>query len=557
MEKTVQQIIQEYLDLLRRGKYFIIVPVVIAAILGSAVAYKLPEIYRSNVKLLYVQNRAPAFEELQTVQIYLEAAIMFVEFMALSHSNCLKMITELNLYPELAAKQVPQAEIIKHMKDNYKNKLVYTSVQGTAGRTEEVVTGIKFSFDHGDPEKAYDVANQLATNFVVYYREFRESFAMDSSSFFEDERQRLKQEINRLDKKISDFKEKNVNELPELFQSNYRMIDLLSQRLFDVDQEIQQMQLQKRNLETNLATINPLISMAGISGQQILTPEEKLAALKAELGILLSTFSEKHPDVIRARHEIAMLEKTVAERRQKRESTKSGDGKTGYFSSLMEDGDLDGAYNPAYIQLLTQLEDLKVEIESLKKEKKKVENELFEYETRVGRTPLVEKDYQAMERDRQNAQRRYNELSDQVLKLESAAALEKREMGGGLKLHQPPSYPLSPVKPNRPFIILGSIFASMVFGVAMLLGWEYLTQTVRTPQDFENISTLPVLVEIPLIGVKPNKKMLRMQKYAIRIGCIVLIAGVVFLVDAFYMDVDVLIAKIIITVRKKLVLMGL
>ncbi len=553
--KTTDQLIREYLDLALRGKYLIIVPVIICLIIGSAVAFKLPPIYQSDVKLLYMQPQIPESLQLQTVNMYLESMLLFIEAVTFSRQNSLKLINELDLYPNLKNK-VPVEDLISKLKSNYSKELIYTAIPGKGGKTEEIVNGFTFSFNHPTPRKAFQVANVLATDFMENYKKFREGFASQTTTFFEDERERLNEEIRMLDDRISEFKKNNVYELPELFQSNYRMLDIITERLFKIEQEIHLVRAQQKDIETNLTTVSPFMSLEGLSGQRIVSPEEKLAALKSELSILMTTYSDKHPDIIRVRREIRELETIVAERKQKRQDTE-GEG-ISRIESLLKEGDLDGAYNPVYIQLATQLNNLNMELEALKDEKDNLMAQQIEYEQRVGKTPLVEKEYLALQRDLESAQRRYNELSSQVFELESAAAMEKREMGGKLTIGQPPSYPLSPIKPNRPLMVAGSFALGVGLGVLLLLGWNYATLTIRTSQDLVMITEFPVLSELPFVTVEKQKKSLSLlKKYSVRLASLIIIIIVLILVDVFYMKIDVLIMKIFEVLRKKILLLGM
>ena len=555
IDRTLQQNIIHYFDLLKRGKYLLLCPVIVSLIIGCTVAFKLPPVYRSEAKIFYIEAQIPEWAKLGFINIYLEAMLLFIEAMAFSGDQAVTAIKELDLYPELIDK-IPMADILAHMKENYKSKPLYTQVPGTGSKPTEIITGFEFYFEHKDPAKAFQVANLLATNFVENYKKFRENFAASTSGFFNDERERLKQEIAEIDQKIAEFKEQNVNELPELFSLNYSMADRLNAKLFSIDQQLQTLNGQKRSLELQLATMNPLVAMQGISGERIVTPEEKYAALKAELGVLLASYSEKHPDIIRLRREVSLLEQQLNEKQKTASSAQQSDDDP-QKSSFLDNGII-GAYNPAYINLKTQLDQVNLEIEKQKKEREEAYNELLKYERRVVKTPMVEKQYRILDRDLQSAKKRYDDLVSQVLTLESAAAMERREMGGKLTIGQPPTLPLKPVRPNRPLIILASFVGGFAVGVLLLLGWDFLTQTIRTPEDFSLIaSNVPVLSVIPYIATEEKKKIrFSLQKTAGPIAIVIVIV-VLVIIDIFIMPVDVLFVKIVSALRTKLLLLGL
>ena len=70
-------------------------------------------------------------------------------------------------------------------------------------------------------------------------------------------------------------------------------------------------------MKGSLLKYKPTTPLEGISGEKIVTPEEKLASLKTELAMLQTQVSEKHPDIIRVKREIEGLEKAGITKQQK------------------------------------------------------------------------------------------------------------------------------------------------------------------------------------------------------------------------------------------------
>ena len=555
-QKTIQELIPQYLDLIRRGKYFIIVPLAICVFFGTALAFALPKVYRSETKMFYMQTQLPDWAKLEVMNMYLEAMLIFIEAMAFTPDNILKLIAELELYPEQVGR-VPNSELLQNFKDHYVLTYDYTEVPTKYGKNEEIITGFTFSFDDTDPRKAYYVANALATSFIEIFRKIREVTSSQGESFFEAERERLRREMAHIDQQISNFKQKHVNELPELFQMNYRMVDGLSQRLFELDQRELLLRSQRGTLESQLSTMSPVLGMTGLSGDRIVTPEERLAALQSELGQLRARYSDRHPDVRRAQNEIVELQALLG----KQGSAKVQDGgqldqgKRKQAERYVEDI-AGGAFNPTYTQLAIQLEEVKADMEALKAQREEYQFELKEYQRRVGMTPLVEKEWLVLERDRESAQKRFNDLAGQVQTMESSGEMEKRELGGRLTIGQPPVVPLKPFKPNIPMIIGVSILLGLFTGVGLLLGWDYLSKTVRGPQDLA-IPGLALVVDLPMVVSAGQVSRPRFNKVFVRVAVFVALIGVIVAVDIFYMKIDVLIVRIFSLIQTKLILTGL
>ncbi|MCP4716043.1 MAG: hypothetical protein GY868_13080, partial [Deltaproteobacteria bacterium] len=467
-----------------------------------------------------------------------------------------QIIQDFNLYPDLIDK-VPFEAVVAGFLDSYTLEYTYTSVAAKGGRTDEVLSGFDFTFEHVSPQAAFQLTNELAGRFVKQYARFRANAAFSTSTFFDDERLRLKQEIAEIDRELSVFKEQNVKELPDFFQLNYKMADDLRSELFNIDQELRFLRGQRRNLESSLSTLNPLIAMEGVSGQRIITSEERLAALKAELSVLRATYSEKHPNIVRARLEIKLLEDMSAQRASK-EGVETLEHKPDPIAEMLglSADSFSGAYNPTFVRTLTEIKEIELEIESLINKRLKKETEKQEYEQRVARTPFVEKQYNVIVRDLQSAQQRFNDLSAQVLKMETAEALEQQEMGGKLIIGKPASFPFKPSKPNRPLIVCGAVLAGLGIGVLLLLGWDMLTQKVRTAADMTQIADIPVLAEVPFIITTAKKKFGSYTKLIGPAVFLLVVWVVIYFVHNYYYEVDILFVKIFNALKIKLTLLG-
>ena len=544
-----------YIDIVKRGKYIIVVCVLVSVIIGTAIAFTTPSVYRSQATLFNLQAQIPEAMLTSFVNTYLEAAVRFVTASIFTRDKCLKIINEVNLYPDLINK-VPTDDLVAYMQDHFGTENIYIeSPQGTT--TQEVMVGVKIHFDDTVPKAAFDVITILASEFIAGYKQFRESFATITSSFFLDEQKRLKEEIAKIDKQISEYKEKHITELPEQFQANYQTIETLNQRLLNLEQEARLVIERKILLQTQLAQLQPASPLEGISGAKIVSPEEKLASLKTELAILRNQVSEKHPDIIRVRHEIEGLEKILSAQQQSANAQNDLQNQESYSKKRLNTLVESGAYNPAYITLISQLDEADAQLQSLSKEKKTINSEIEKYQKRIEESPLVEEGYNVLLRDREGAQRRYQEVMSQALIADSSAAMEKREIGGRFVISEPPIFPLRPIKPNRLAIVGTSLMIGIVLGFLLIFAWEFLNKKIRTPQDLSEVTAFPVLLELPEIFLNQEKKTSRVRKLAIPLVILLIIPLVLFAFNKYYQPLDLAIIKIFITLKKQFIMLGL
>src|SRR5262249_3474607 len=150
------------------------------------------------------------------------------------------------------------------------------------------------------------------------------------------------------------------------------------------------------------------------------------------------------PDVVKQRRRVDALE-----------SEKSPEG-----------GDADARPgNPVYVSMATQGESIRMEIESLRGQRKQLQSRLADYRQRVEQTPSVEHRYRDLERDRENTVAKYREIRAKQMEAEAATELEKNRKAERFSLIDPPQYPEKPQSPNRPALLLGALVVSLGGGV--------------------------------------------------------------------------------------------
>jgi len=68
-----------------------------------------------------------------------------------------------------------------------------------------------------------------------------------------------------------------------------------------------------------------------------------------------------------------------------------------------------------------------------------------------------------------------------------------------VRIIEPASVPLRPVKPRKVFNIALAVVLGLVLGVSMALFVEYMDDHVRTPEQVEAALGVPVFALIPVI----------------------------------------------------------
>jgi len=536
-------------------------------LIGVAAAVLWPPTYKSSSTILIKEQDIPPDLVRSTVTSFAAQRIEAIRQRVLARPNLMEIIEKYGLYTD-ERERLTTEEIIDEMRDNIGLSLIDADVvDPRSGRPTVAIIAFQLSFSGEQPEQVQKVANELMSLFLKENLRERSAKARETFDFLTNESNRLRKEIRGYEAQLAEFKQKHVNTLPELAQLNMQLMDRTERELSDIDNQIRSQEERIIYLQGQLAQLEPY-------GSDIsLNPATRLQALRTEYLGLVSRYSADHPDVIRMRREIESLEKetgaveSAAERMQRIEAlqTELATLKKRYSDehpdvvklqkqievlkttpvastndSALASAAADNPDNPAYIQLQSQLEAARSEIQSLKNKKQELRDKLNDYEERLVATPQVEREYSELQRNLQNATAKYEELHAKQMEAQIAQALEQESKGERFEIVEPPILPEEPISPNRPAIIFLSFILALGSGIGYAAVAESLDSSVRGSKGIENTTGAPPLAVIPYLesdSEKTRRKNRAIRRAAAAIGAIIL---AITLLHNFWMPLDVL-----------------
>ena len=221
---------------------------------------------------------------------------------------------------------------------------------------------------------------------------------------------------------------------------------------------------------------------SGIAAAQ--TDQKHLDELHTQLAQDLALgFTEKHPDIIRLRQEI-----------------KDAEANAGHAALPTNQEALLQA-DPIYRQKVQERNQTKVHITELQVQARHAEQQISEYQARVDAAPAVEQELTSLT-NRYNLEKvHYDNLNDAYEKAKSAELMAQRQAGEGFRVLYPANLPDAPIAPNALKVFAAAIVAGLVLGAAAALGREFLDRSVHDVRSLQNEFQVPVLAEIPRIGL--------------------------------------------------------
>ncbi len=572
MEEDVKTL-GDYVQVLRRRKAQMIWPALVLMLLAVILTVALPAVYQSSATILIEDQDIPQELVRSTITTYADQQLQVIGQRVMTTANLGSIIKKYNLYASMRKKSTIAA-VLDKMRDDINLEMVSADiVDPRSGRPTQTTIAFTLSYDSESPELAQKVASEIASLYLTENIKTRTEKTEDTSNFLLQEGDKLKKQILDIEEKLAAFKEKNAGRLPELVQLNTQLMDRTERELAGIDTKVRALVERKAYLEAELSQINPNVAILSKTGRPIMGPEERLKALKANYPLLLASYTDEHPDVIRTLDEIKSLEKTlgitkdtrglqlqlnqrVAELATARKKYSDEHPEVNKLKQIVaslkaaikqESGKRAGQPasitrpdNPAYIQLMAQMNAASTEIASYSKQQSKLKIKLSDLEQRLLDTPQVEREYRSLTRDYENASLRYQEIKAKQMSAQMGEELEKGQKGERLSMIEPPLLPEKPIKPNRMAILfLGFIF-SIAGGVGTVAVAESMSQSVRGPASIIKLFDVPPMAIIPYMETEQTVRNRKKKWVLVIVLMLIATAVAAWLVNIFIMPLDVM-----------------
>jgi succinoglycan biosynthesis transport protein ExoP len=526
MEEDVKTI-HDYFDILKRRKWALILPICIVFFIAFMVALIIPPTYRSTTTILIEEQEIPIDFVRTTITGFAEQRLQQLNQRVMSSPKLLEIINRFNLYEDLK-KKLTIEEILGIMRNDIKFATISADIVDPqrGGSPSPITIAFSLSYDGENPQVVQQVAGVLSSLFLEENLKVREERALGASKFLGDEAATIQKQLAEIDARVARYKEKHINELPELLQVNLssidrveRDIDMLKQQLTTIKEKESYFRAQLASIPTDSANQDRTL----------------LKELKAKLIQLQSKFSDKHPDVKKTMSEIAELEKRLNVS-PPTTNMASGASKT-TFSPL------DQPDNPAYVNLASQLVSVQGEAETVRRQIDDMSKKRDGYYRRMEASPRVEESYKALLSERNNTQLKFDDLMKKTMEANVAQGLEKEKMGERFTIIDPARLPEKPVKPNVPAILLIGLFLGIGAGVGTASLREFNDQSVRNPNALTTITHLPVLVTVPEIVIEKDILARKRMLIKVLIAAVAVCVVGLILFHFFIMDLDILWAR--------------
>jgi uncharacterized protein involved in exopolysaccharide biosynthesis len=568
----------DFLGAMRRRKWWGLLVLVVCIPLTVAVALILPPQFESSATILIEEPDVPNDLVKSTVSTFAAERLQVIQQRVMTNEHLNAIIDRFGLY-QTALQTKPRSEVVDGMRNSIDLEIVSANLtdepQRKTQQQSQASIAFTLSFTHPDPQTSQQVTNRLMDLYLAENAQNRQEKAAGTTQFLSVEADKLYNEAQELNNKLSALKSKYAGSLPEQLPVNMQLLNQTQSQLMQNRSDIQALNDKKSFLQSQLVQLSPYQSVGpdgraatpqaqlmqlelqyvdlsaryGAKHPDVAKLQKQIAGLKAQLGTsggttstqtqlstlqsqlsaALQRYGEKHPEVQKLRASIAQL--TAEAQKEASESVLSA-----------PQGPPD---NPVYIQFQSQMADVRSQLGGLEAQTAQLQARLEDLQQKVLQTPAIESEYDSLTEQYTAAIQRYQTLKDKAADAKVAESMEQQNKGETFSVIEPPDLPVIPIKPNRKLLLAAGAFVSLMMAVGLMLAIEMLDSRIYSGNVLESAFGEGPLVALPYI-VNPRETRNRRLRIAVGAAAVVAVAsGGLLYVNANMMPLDVAYASFV------------
>ena len=465
----------------RRRRWLGVGVFAVAAAVSLGAVAGVPAIYQATSTVLVDRQQVPDSFVRPVVVGEVETRLQTINEQVLGRAHLEEIIARHHLYPELRRTASPEAVLQQMRKDT---RFDVKTVEQGGGRSAAIAFSV--SYRGWDPDLVARVSNALAAQYVEENSKGRERGAAETAAF-------LKNQVEAMKGKLED-EERRMGQRPSKMEADIVALEGLTTRMrLNSDRQLRAMDRADR------------VGRAGATGDSAGAPDAlsaRLSTLKQELSILRMSYSDKYPEVIRIKSDIAALERRLQEsEREKRPAP----------ARPAPAPDVAGDPRNELKQLQDEERSLRVAVGAL--------------ERRIESAPQREQEFQQRARNYAMTKEVYDSLLKKYEDAQIAASMEQARKGEHFVLLDAAVPPKVPIGPHRTLLLLASLGLSLGLGAAAVLIAEQLDTSFHGPGDLKTFTRVPIVADIPRLDTEAAiTRRRRWSTAAVAVGLVAVVA---------------------------------
>ena len=518
----------EYLKILRRRIWLIILPVIAITSAVGWVVYRLPDLYESSTLIVVKASTLPNSVVPTVNEDSLTRQLTSIAQVVTSRSSLEPLVTKYELYAVERARGEAMESVISMMRKDI-------NVDVNRSRND-ITNGFNITYRGRDPRTTQAVTSELASKYISETTRNTVTSTTSAVNFIDSQVAQKKAALDEVEKQRLEFLQGNVGNLPSEGTTLLSQLAGLRDQQKALMSEIGRLQDRRAAAANQLALMKQNTVILKEDAAESLTDPKttqawaqlasRKAALEGELTRLRQELKDKHPDVIAKQKEIDQVKGDMAEmvadwKVKIKEKQEKLDKRPDLTANSVEQ-----------------------EIKLAENEIKRQQASLADNEKQIGvilgrlnMVPGAEVQLAALDREYQTKKADYDSLLAQQSRISLGANALTQQQGEGIEVVDPANLPSQPVAPKRLALFGVGFGLGLAVGLILAAAFEVpRLLTIQTADDARHYTNLPVLVSVPeLLTPQEAKAVPRRRRLLLAAGVVVTVVSIPVLALALKM----------------------
>ncbi|MCY7375979.1 MAG: hypothetical protein LH472_08410 [Pyrinomonadaceae bacterium] len=494
----------EFIGILKRQKWLIILPMITMSAAIGFVVNKLPSVYESSTLLTVKPPTISADIVKPLSDEDLTQRLQTINQEVLSRSSLEPMVKKYDLFKLERDAGAPVELIIEKMSKNI-------IVKPERSDDDRKVAAFKITYRDRSPEAARNVTYELGSKYVNAQVKSSTETAEVTREFVDNQLNLAKTSLDALDKQRLDIMSQNIETLPDSAQGLIAQLEGLRQREQTIGKEKETLITEKGRLNDSVRALNSqarIIEDFGEKETQDVASQAariedspayvqligKRAELSSKLENLKLTLKEKHPDVIRAQNDVGKVNEEIENLKKNTQSRVKDATSASSRKAGLQKQNLEIEKQKAESQIAQIEGQMKYKDEELRQNA----GQISILEGKINMIPNVKVALEGVNSQYTSAKTTYDDL----LKKRNDASLqvdrEQNAQGETVRVQDAANLPSSPVAPKRGLLTAMGAGIGLALGLLLAAAFELpRVLKIQNIEDAKHYTGLPVLASVP------------------------------------------------------------
>lgn len=337
---------------------------------------------------------------------------------------------------------------------------------------------IRISHTDADPIRAFSLTQRYTSLFLEQSVISKQQESRSAFEFIENQVEAYQSKLQESENRLSQFKSEN----------NFGTLANSNNRIASYRAEMERLELDLVQLDTQIASVESQIAgetEVSRDLSQVNAVRARINEQQMLLDSLRARFHDTYPDVIAVKNQITDLQDMLA---------------TGKISiEVIEPSDSEGSINPLWQQLRSQLAALRTTKEAKLSQHNGLASLLAAEEERAKLINEKEAELSELTRDYNVTRDFYNEMLRRLENARVSMHLDEQEQGVTFKVQESAVIPTRPDGLALPELMAGSLLASLMAPIALLIVFMELDTRIRSESKWSEewpalVGTIPPMV---------------------------------------------------------------